>query len=408
MLSVEENERLTHVGAGTPMGSLMRRYWHPIAATVELEREQVLPVRLLGENLVLYRTRRGAYGLIQERCPHRSASLAYGIPHEDGLRCPYHGWLFDRQGACLEQPFDDVAQEDNTFKDKIRVDAYEVQELGGLVWAYLGPQPAPLLPRLDLLVQDGITRSIAITRLPCNWLQCMENSLDPVHFEWLHAHLSNYLAERMGRAPVMTPRPHLQIAFDVFELGIQKRRLLAGQDPETSDDWTTGHPVLFPYTLAVGNNFQIRVPIDDTNTLHIRYETRKRDPDEGPQTEVPSYDLPYCREDGSFILDSGAFGQDMMAWVVQGPIAPRHLEHLGVSDRGVIIYRNVLSDAIDAVERGEEPPGLIRDPALNEPMINIVREGNHLGSYRVPGSSGALTEREVRARAAPAVPMPGS
>ena len=408
MLSVEENERLTHVGAGTPMGNLMRRYWHPIAATVELEREQVLPVRLLGENLVLYRTRRGAYGLIQERCPHRSASLAYGIPQEDGLRCPYHGWLFDSRGACLEQPFDDVAQEENSFKHKIRVDAYEVQELGGLVWAYLGPQPAPLLPRLDLLVQEGITRSIAVTRLPCNWLQCMENSLDPVHFEWLHAHLSNYLAERMGRAPVMTPRPHLQIAFDVFELGIQKRRLLAGQDPKTSDDWTTGHPVLFPYTLAVGNNFQIRVPIDDTNTLHIRYETRKRDPDEGPQTEVPSYDLPYRREDGSFILDSGAFGQDMMAWVVQGPIAPRHLEHLGVSDRGVIIYRNVLSDAIDAVERGEEPPGLIRDPALNEPMINIVREGNHLGSYRMPGSSGALVEREVRARAAQAVPTPGS
>jgi 5,5'-dehydrodivanillate O-demethylase len=95
MLSVEENERLSKVGAGTPMGNLLRRYWHPIAATVELEREQVVPIRVLGENLVLYRTRRGSYGLIQERCPHRSASLAYGIPHDDGLRCPYHGWLFE-------------------------------------------------------------------------------------------------------------------------------------------------------------------------------------------------------------------------------------------------------------------------------------------------------------------------
>ena len=137
MLSVEENERLSRVGAGTPMGNLLRRYWHPIAATVDLEREQVLPVRVLGENLVLYRTRRGSYGLIQERCPHRSASLAYGIPHDDGLRCPYHGWLFDSSGACLEQPYDDIAEEGGggSFKDKIRVDAYEVQELGGMVWA---------------------------------------------------------------------------------------------------------------------------------------------------------------------------------------------------------------------------------------------------------------------------------
>ena len=154
-----------------------------------------------------------------------------------------------------------------------------------MVWAYMGPQPAPLLPRLDLLVADGITRKVMITRLPCNWLQCMENSLDPVHFEWLHAHLSNYLAESRGEPPVMKARPHLDIAFDVFDLGIQKRRLLEGQDPETSDDWTTGHPVLLPYTLAVGNNFQIRVPIDDTNTLHIRYETARLGEDEEPQTD---------------------------------------------------------------------------------------------------------------------------
>ena len=111
------------------------------------------------------------------------------------------------------------------------IDAYEVQELGGLVWAYMGPSPAPLLPRLDLLVMPGITRTIAITRLPCNWLQCMENSLDPVHFEWLHANLSNYLAERRGEASSHETASHLDIAFDVFDLGIQKRRLLQDQDP---------------------------------------------------------------------------------------------------------------------------------------------------------------------------------
>src|SRR5256885_8860346 len=118
MLTDKENDRLTRVGPGTPMGELLRRYWHPIATVADVEREQVLKVRRLGEDLVLYRSRKGEYGLIQERCPHRSASLAYGIPHDDGLRCPYHGWLFNGEGTCLEQPYDDIAEEGahGTFK----------------------------------------------------------------------------------------------------------------------------------------------------------------------------------------------------------------------------------------------------------------------------------------------------
>src|SRR5436190_4017297 len=153
MLTVEENERLSKVGPGSPMGELLRRFWQPIATLADIERERVMKVRRLGEDLVLYKSRRDEYGLIQERCPHRSASLAYGIPHDDGLRCPYHGWLFDASGACLEQPYDDIAEEGGagSFKDKIRADAYELQALGGMVWAYLRPQPAPLPPRLDLL-----------------------------------------------------------------------------------------------------------------------------------------------------------------------------------------------------------------------------------------------------------------
>src|SRR5438552_2174751 len=122
MLTEQENERLTRVGPGTPMGTMMRRYWQPIAATEDIEREEVLPVRILGENLVLYKTTNGELGLIQERCPHRSASLAYGIPDEQGLRCPYHGWYFNAEGTCLEQPYDDIENEGNTFKDKIHVD----------------------------------------------------------------------------------------------------------------------------------------------------------------------------------------------------------------------------------------------------------------------------------------------
>ena len=190
MLTVEENERLSKVGPGSPMGELLRRFWQPIATLADIERERVMKVRRLGEDLVLYKSRRDEYGLIQERCPHRSASLAYGIPHEDGLRCPYHGWLFNGEGTCLEQPYDDIAEEGGggTFKDKIRVDAYPVETLGGLVFAYMGPpERKPLLPRWPAFVTQGVNRSIGVTDLPCNWLQCMENSLDPVHFEWLRS-----------------------------------------------------------------------------------------------------------------------------------------------------------------------------------------------------------------------------
>src|SRR5829696_3085732 len=189
MLTREANERLTQVGPGTPMGNLLRRYWHAVAATAELDKEPVLAVKLLGENLALYKSPNGDLGLMAERCPHRGASMVYGIPEDDGLRCPYHGWKFSEEGVCLEQP---AEPENSTFKHRVRIPAYPVQEMGGLIWAYLGPAPAPILPKFDLFVRDDIKRSIGITVLPCNWVQMMENSLDPVHLEYLHGMLTNY------------------------------------------------------------------------------------------------------------------------------------------------------------------------------------------------------------------------
>ena len=144
MLTREANERLTRVGPGTPMGKLLRRYWHPVATVARTRRRAGPAVTLLGENLALFRCDSGELGLVAQRCPHRGASLAYGIPEDDGLRCPYHGWKFDGGGQCLEQPAEPA---DSTFKDRVQIPAYPVQELGGLIWAYLGPEPAPLLPR---------------------------------------------------------------------------------------------------------------------------------------------------------------------------------------------------------------------------------------------------------------------
>src|SRR5579871_5800997 len=142
MITQQENETLTRIGPGTPMGELMRRYWHPITGVDQMANRWTKRVRVLGEDLVLFKDRTGALGLIGEFCPHRRASLAYGIPTEDGIRCPYHGWKFDAAGCCLEQPNE---PEGSSFKDKVTTAAYPVQEFAGLIWGYLGPLPAPLI-----------------------------------------------------------------------------------------------------------------------------------------------------------------------------------------------------------------------------------------------------------------------
>src|ERR1044072_7867914 len=141
MLTREENETLTRVGPATPGGELLRRYWMPVACTGELtDAKPIKPLRLLGADLVVFRDRRGRYGVVGERCPHRSASLAFGRVDEEGIRCPYHGWKFDCSGKCIEQP---AEPESAGFKAKIKHTAYPVEKLGGLLWAYLGPEPRP-------------------------------------------------------------------------------------------------------------------------------------------------------------------------------------------------------------------------------------------------------------------------
>jgi len=371
MLTAEENELLTRIGPGTLAGALMRRYWHPIAAVADMATAWTKRVRLLGEDLVLFKTRGGAFGLIEEQCPHRRASLAYGIPTAEGIRCPYHGWEFDGTGACIDQPNEPAG---SNFKDKVRTPGYPVEALGGLLFAYLGPAPAPLLPRYDGFVAEGAIRMIGRAVVPCNWLQIMENSVDPVHTEWLHGKLYELQHEDEG-AKVAISRHHVKIAFDEFDRGIYKRRLLAGQSEDT-DDWKSGHPMVFPTILAVGqasdawrnHAFQIRVPMDDTHTLHFWYNAYvPLDGQAVPQRlidDVPVYDVPFMDANGDHLLDH-VDAQDIMAWVTQGPIADRTTESLGASDRGVTLLRRMLKREIAKVANGDDPIGVIRDPAQN-------------------------------------------
>ncbi len=383
MLTADENELLTRIGPGTRMGNLMRRYWHVVSPVDQMDGRWTKRVRLLGEDLVLYKDRSGKFGLIGEQCPHRRASLAYGIPTEDGIRCPYHGWKFDATGRCLEQPNE---PEGSNFKDKIATAGYPVEELGGLIWAYLGPQPAPLLPRFDGYVAPGAIRVVAKATIPCNWLQIMENSLDPVHLEWLHGHLQEFENEKRGGIPRTSfSLHHLDIAFEEFEFGIYKRRLLEGA-PIDGSDWTTGHPVLFPTTLAVGQAggqwkmyaFQIRVPLDDVTTEHYWYTAFV--PPEGatvPQQmldNVISFDFEFANEDGDFRVEL-IDGQDVMAWCTPGAIADRSKEKLGWTDRGVIHWRKMLMRELENIEAGRDPLGTVRDAAQNEIIELPIEHG---------------------------------
>ncbi len=379
MESAKQNKLLTEVGKGTPMGNLMRRYWQPIGALVDMDNKWTRRIRLLGEDLVLFKDRQGRLGLIAEQCPHRRASFAHGIPTQEGIRCPYHGWEYNAQGKCLNQPNE---QDKCAFRDKVSTDAYPVEEMGGMLFAYMGPQPQPLLPRWDGFVVQGTIRMMGRTILPINWLQIMENSLDPVHTEWLHGHHYEFLKEQEGVKVAISTR-HLKIDFKEFEYGMTKHRLLEGHS-EDGDDWKIGHPIVFPNMLAVGNgdeksryySFQMRVPVDDTHTMHLWFNAYV--PPKGVEVpqhlldRVHTYEVPFKDETGEFIVDN-VDGQDMMAWISQGAIADRTQENLGATDKGVVMYRRMLKREMEKVATGIDPMGLVRDSSKNK-CIDLPNE----------------------------------
>jgi 5,5'-dehydrodivanillate O-demethylase len=363
VLTKEQNDELTQIGPGTPMGELLRHYWYPVAFERELDEFPVKQARLLGENFAVFKTPDGEYGIVAERCPHRGASMVYGIVEDDGLRCGYHGWKFDCAGACV----DILAEPDSSpaFREKVSIRAGRAQALGGLVFAYIGDGPAPELPRYEAFVMDGV-RDVGHAMLNCNWLQIMENAVDPYHVEALHGNYFQFIADHRGMPmPSSFKNEHVKVAFDPFEHGIIKRRLLVGQSEE-DDDWKIGHPLVFPYQMWVGGNgvfqMQIRVPVDDTHTWKLFYTVHA--PDGAPPAEQMypvDYEIPYVDDTGRYIVDY-IEGQDIMAWVTQGQIADRTNENITKSDLGVVAVRRMFREAMQTVHEGRDPVAVVREP----------------------------------------------
>ena len=388
MLSRDDNDRMTRTGPEAPAGGLLRRYWQPAALVEELDGERPLKaIRLLGENLVLFRDDAGRYGLVGRSCSHRGVDLKFGRLEDGGLRCPLHGWLYDVDGRCLEQPGEPPG---SNFHAKIRHTAYPCREANGIVFAYLGPDPAPALPRWDVLAWEHGKRWVQKhSLLECNWLQTMENSVDPAHLFWLHGHTA-HLAKQMD---------HYEEAheFIQFDYGIMKRRTTPGQtkgDPPRVDQ----HPLIFPNTLRhvqraktngrIRHNLQFRVPVDDTHTqvfmvLFEPSETERCAADEDAPLEF--FDMK--DEEGRYRLEH-VLPQDAMAWETQGPVHDRTRETLGAADIGIVKFRRLLAKEIETVTRGGRPLGLV-DAGDEDRIIEFEVINERIGVTRPETQAGA-------------------
>ena len=365
MLTEEKNRLLTEVGPGKPMGDYLRRYWHPIAGVSEFDDKSIKPLRILGEDLVLYQDLSGNFGLIERRCPHRNADLANGYVEQQGLRCSYHGWQFGATGQCLHQPFEEVEDPSARMRQGTRVAAYPIKSKAGLLWAYMGPLPAPELPDWELFnYKNGFAQAI-ISEIPCNWFQCQENSIDPVHFEWTH---NNWTTRQQDPHGEDVPT-HLKIEFEEFDYGFIYKRIRAA---ETEDNpmWTIGRVTLWPNAFYLGHHFEWRVPIDDENTLSVFWVFSRVPSEMEPyvQQKIPTWIGPLKDDQGNWITTHVA-NQDFAAWFGQGRITDRTREKLGRSDKGVVLMRRRFFDELDAVAQGAEPKGLIRDPAKNRDVF---------------------------------------
>jgi len=419
MLKQEDNELITRVGPGTPMGTLMREYWVPALLSSELAGPDSNPVRvlLLGEQLIAFRDTAGRVGLIQNHCPHRGASLFFGRNEEQGLRCVYHGWKFDVDGHCTDMP-NEPAESD--FKARVKAVAYPCVERGGIVWTYLGPRATPPpMPDLEANMADNATATAF--QLEGNWLQILEGDIDTTHVGFLH----------YGG---LTPEEQPPGSFSEYQLR-QKPALMQVIDtpggvaygarrpgPDGQDYWRIAQFAMPFYTftppgvLGVKRNNGARVPMDDYHTMTFFMNAIPRGSQgTGPTGNIfPEY-LPQSSDwfgrfrfktnaSNDFEIDrdlqrtgKGGAGftgirsllmQDAAMTYSMGPIFDRSKEHLASADAMVIQVRRRLLNAVKAYqERGITPSG------VDEPEVYQVRSG---GVYLPPDADWVEATRDLR------------
>ncbi|MGD9945052.1 MAG: Rieske 2Fe-2S domain-containing protein [Burkholderiaceae bacterium] len=358
-----EDAELTHVGPGTPCGEWMRRFWNPVAYSHEIT-DLPFKVRILGEDLVLFRDGTGRLGLLQAHCCHRGTSLEFGIVAERGLRCCYHGWLFDVDGTILEMPGEPAQAA--AGKAAIYQGAYPVHEHQGVVFAYLGPpEKKPSFPMYDWWGWEGDS-VVPGTRhyFPCNWLQVKENAMDPAHLSFLHTISSGrQFSPAFGKLPeveyIETPNgmayvTSRRIGDNVWVRMTEFLYPNIHQVPTLLEDGTVPHPPGFPRTSIWS------VPVDDVNTvvlpiLHVRA---------GDPAPVG---LPFGQDASRSYEERQRQPGDYDAQIGQRPIARHALENLRTTDVGVVMLRRLIRSQIQAVQNGQDPKGVWWDDRGFEP-----------------------------------------
>ncbi len=379
------NKLLTEVSPGTPCGELMRRYWQPIAASAEVQ-DVPRKVRVLGEELVLFRDRNGRAGLLYPRCMHRGTSLFYGRIEPDGIRCCYHGWLFDVEGRCLDQPCE---PDGGRHRENARQPWYPVEERYGLVFAYLGPpQKKPVLPRYDILENVGpdeelqsrvggfgATGDDSLSVVPYSWLQMNDNIMDPFHVQVLHSTFSG--AQFHPKFALMPKVDFFAIDHGVCYSAI--RQLESGEEMDRISSWLMPNIMSVPdiqFRAGSSSNVAWVVPVDDS-TYVMAFVMRVPKGTQWPGLRINGKLWGEMDE-----AEHQRFPGDFEAQAGQGPISLHSEEHLVTSDRGVMMQRRILEKQIEVVAAGGDPLGVNFDPGK---AVHAVRSGNFFRAARATG-----------------------
>ena len=354
---------LAHIGPGSPCGEFFRRYWHPVSLSSEVG-ENPIPVKILGEDLVLFRSKNGELGLVHKHCPHRNASLVFGKCENKGIRCCYHGWLFAPDGEILETPGEaDDSESAKNIRERLRLGAYPVIEYNGLIFSYMGPlNEIPEFPLYDSFSIAGITTRPYRIDYNCNWLQILDAIMDPIHTSFLHSTISGtQFSKGLGEIGEL----------EVFERGIQ----FLGSNTRRVNDyvWVRVNELILPNFTQAGAAFAADgtktkffgrssftrwvVPIDDTHSMSLAWANfgERGDP------------IEYNNKEGCELIEQGELVErpweekrlrpsDAEAVEGMGKISKHKGEHLMPTDKGILVYRRRIRQLIKDLENGKKIP----------------------------------------------------